>query len=64
MTEQSMTASTYSMTARTQTLRSEPDRSALAARSLAAVERIADPERRSAAFSRHMAQFPPVIARL
>ncbi len=38
-----------------------PPRHVLAARSLAAVDRIADPEERYQAFARHMEQYPPTI---
>lgn len=38
--------------------------STLAARSMRAVERTTDPEERRVAFTRHMAQFPPLIGRL
>lgn len=60
MSEQQKTPQT--MTARTQTFSYQPSRSTKAARSLAAVDRIRDPEKRYQAFSRHMAQFPPTIA--
>lgn len=39
----------------------QPPASALAARSLAAVDRIADPVRRRAAFARHLDEFPPTV---
>ncbi|MGR2751494.1 hypothetical protein [Agromyces arachidis] len=42
----------------------QPSRSTLAARSLAAVERIPDSEQRRAAFARHMSEFPPTIGRV
>lgn len=58
MTTQHMTARTMSMTLDAPT----PSRSALAARSMAAVDRIADTEQRRQAFARHMAEFPPLIA--
>lgn len=41
-----------------------PSRPALAARSLAAVDRIADTDARREAFARHMSQFPPTIGRV
>lgn len=38
--------------------------SAIAARSMRAVERITDTDERREAFARHMDQFPPLIGRL
>lgn len=62
--EQQMTGRTQSMTLGTKpTPRTQPPRSALAARSLAAVDRIRDPEQRRVAFARHMTEFPPTIGR-
>lgn len=55
---QQMTGATMSMTMGA----ALPSRSTLAARSLAAVDRIADPKARFDAFSRHMDEFPPLIA--
>ncbi|WP_434769401.1 hypothetical protein [Curtobacterium flaccumfaciens] len=55
------TERTQSMTSRTQTFSYQPSRAALAARSLAAVERIEDPTQRYEAFSRHMREFPSVL---
>lgn len=52
---------TQTMTARTQSFSYQPSRSARAARSLASVERIADPEKRYQAFTRHMREFPSVL---
>lgn len=63
MAQQSMTGRTDSMTARTQSMTHQPSRTAQAARSLAAVDRIKNAEERAAAFARHMDQFPPLIAR-
>ncbi|MDM7888737.1 hypothetical protein QUG98_09750 [Curtobacterium sp. RHCJP20] len=60
MSEQQKT--TQAMTARTQTFSYKPSQTTEAARSLAEVDRIRDPERRYEAFARHMAQFPPTIA--
>ena len=52
---------TQSMTARTQSFSYQPSLAVRAARSLAKVERIADPEKRYEAFSRHMREFPSVL---
>jgi len=49
-------------TAHTQSFALQPGVAARAARSLAAVDRITDPDKRYEAFARHMSAFPPVIA--
>ena len=68
---ESMTAQTQHWDARTSraeslTASAAPwlSQSALAARSMHAVERIADTEARRAGFAAHMAAFPPTIGRL
>ncbi len=64
--EQQMTGRTQSMTGRTTSLtgtRPQPARATLAARSLAAVDRITDTSQRRAAFAAHMERFPSAIAR-
>lgn len=53
---------TQQMTPEALTASAAPSRSTLAARSLAAVDKIADANERFAAFSRHMAEYPPLIA--
>jgi|GEM_PF-5455235 len=60
MSEQQKT--TQAMTARTETFSYQPSRSTKAAGSVAAVDRIRDPEKHYQAFSRHMAELPPTIA--
>ncbi|KJL23793.1 hypothetical protein RN51_01328 [Microbacterium oxydans] len=54
--------STMSMTSRTMSMSLDTSRPTLAARSLAAVDRVTDPKLRFAAFDRHMQDFPPLIA--
>lgn len=50
------------MTARTQSFAYQPTRSALAARSLAAVDRIKDEDERREAFKQHLAKYPPLFS--
>jgi hypothetical protein len=50
------------LSARTQSFALQPTRATLAARSLAAVNRITDTDERRAAFRRHLADFPPLYA--
>jgi hypothetical protein len=63
----SMTGKTHSWEGRTVTGGATPpwlSRSALAARSIHAVDRIKDPEERRKAFFAHMEQYPPTIGQL
>lgn len=57
-----LTARTQSMTGRTQSFSYQPPRSALAARSLAAVDRIKDEDERRTAFKKHLAEYPPLFS--
>lgn len=54
MTTQSMTGHTQSMTSRTESMSFQPNRAALAARSLEHVDKIVDTEERRRAFAHHM----------
>ncbi|MFB4350429.1 hypothetical protein [Microbacterium sp. CR_7] len=64
MSTQQMSARTMSMTLGAGRPRTATDamRSTRAARSLAAVDKIEDADARFAAFSRHMSEYPPLIA--